>query len=339
MNSDTQYEMFKLNQEFTFDVDVSKLPCDLNGALYFSEMDADGGASKYPTNEAGAKYGTGYCDSQCLQEIKFIAGEATGWNPSSGDANSGKGSYDACCNEMEIWEANSISTAYTPHPCSVSGLSRCSGASCVNSDRYATVCDADGCDFNSYRLGDTGFYGKGLKVDTSNKFAVVTQFITNTGTATGTLTEIRRLYVQNGVTIQNSKVNIPGLAAGDSITGAFCASQKSVFGDKTQFQAKGGLAAMGKAAGNGIKLWAVSELEHGTCATTSGKPADVESPSPNASVTLSNIRFGEIGSTYGGAGSSPTTSSSPTGTITAGNPTATQVKYGQYYVGFSNSFP
>jgi len=33
------YEMFNLkNKEFTFDVDVSNLPCGLNGAVYFVEM-------------------------------------------------------------------------------------------------------------------------------------------------------------------------------------------------------------------------------------------------------------------------------------------------------------
>ena len=59
------YMMFNLkNKEFTFDVDVSKLPCGLNGALYFVQMDQDGGLSKYPSNTAGAKYGTGYCDAQ-----------------------------------------------------------------------------------------------------------------------------------------------------------------------------------------------------------------------------------------------------------------------------------
>lgn len=74
--SDTKYQMFNLlNREFTFDVDVSNLPCGLNGALYFSQMDADGGMSKFPNNKAGAKYGTGYCDSQCPQDIKFINGE------------------------------------------------------------------------------------------------------------------------------------------------------------------------------------------------------------------------------------------------------------------------
>jgi len=74
--SQTSYQMLQLmNQEFTFDVDVSNLPCGLNGALYFSEMDADGGMAKFSTNKAGAKYGTGYCDAQCPQDIKFINGE------------------------------------------------------------------------------------------------------------------------------------------------------------------------------------------------------------------------------------------------------------------------
>jgi len=64
MDTENKYEMFKLlNQEFTFDVDVSNLPCGLNGALYFVEMEADGGMAKHPGNRAGAKYGTGYCDA------------------------------------------------------------------------------------------------------------------------------------------------------------------------------------------------------------------------------------------------------------------------------------
>ena len=76
LDSETEYHMFQLlNQEFTFDVDMSQLPCGLNGAVYLSQMDADGGTSKYPTNTAGAKYGTGYCDSQCPRDIKFINGQ------------------------------------------------------------------------------------------------------------------------------------------------------------------------------------------------------------------------------------------------------------------------
>ena len=73
--STTEYQMFNMkNQEFTFDVDMSQLPCGLNGALYFVEMDADGGLAKYTGNKAGAKYGTGYCDSQCPRDLKFING-------------------------------------------------------------------------------------------------------------------------------------------------------------------------------------------------------------------------------------------------------------------------
>ncbi len=75
MASDSAYQIFKPNnQEISFDVDVSNLPCGLNGAVYFSEMSADGGMSAYPNNKAGAKYGTGYCDSQCPRDIKFING-------------------------------------------------------------------------------------------------------------------------------------------------------------------------------------------------------------------------------------------------------------------------
>ncbi len=77
MQDDNTYQIFKFTgaNEFSFDVDVSNLPCGLNGALYFVSMDADGGLSKYSTNKAGAKYGTGYCDSQCPRDLKFINGE------------------------------------------------------------------------------------------------------------------------------------------------------------------------------------------------------------------------------------------------------------------------
>lgn len=73
-----KYEMFKLkNQEFTFDVDVSQLGCGINGALYFVNMDSDGGMARFSANKAGAAYGTGYCDSQCPQDIKFISGKVS----------------------------------------------------------------------------------------------------------------------------------------------------------------------------------------------------------------------------------------------------------------------
>ena len=59
-----KYEMLQLTGlEMAFDVDVSKLPCGMNGALYLSEMEEAGGLSEL--NTGGAAYGTGYCDAQC----------------------------------------------------------------------------------------------------------------------------------------------------------------------------------------------------------------------------------------------------------------------------------
>lgn len=40
-------------------------------------MDEDGGLAKHSGNKAGAKYGTGYCDTQCPHDIKFIDGEVS----------------------------------------------------------------------------------------------------------------------------------------------------------------------------------------------------------------------------------------------------------------------
>jgi len=151
--------------------------------------------SKFPTNKAGAKFGTGYCDSQCPQDIKFINGEA----------NVDDWKYGTCCAEMDLWEANLDAAAYTPHPCSVSGQTRCEGKDCGSGeDRYGGVCDKDGCDFNSMRMGVDSFYGTGMTVDTSKPVTVVTQFITADGTDAGALSQIKRFYVQGGKVIPNS---------------------------------------------------------------------------------------------------------------------------------------
>ncbi|KAJ1567359.1 hypothetical protein HK405_006265 [Cladochytrium tenue] len=327
--TDTKYQSFNLlNKEFTMTVDVSNLPCGLNGAVYFVEMPTDGGSSAFPANKAGAKYGTGYCDSQCPQDIKFINGIANvvGWNTTSAT-----GKYGTCCNEMDIWEANSISAAYTPHPCTVTGLHMCDsavGTDCgAGADRNNGVCDKNGCDFNSYRMGDTTFYGSGLTIDTTKPLTLVTQFITSDGTDTGTLSEIRRFYVQNGQVIPNSQATYPAVSQFNSITTDFCTAQKTLFADTDTFSPRGGLTAMGESMARGMvlalslwddhaanMLWLDSTYPvtatgagaaRGTCATTSGVPADVEANVPNSFVIYSDIRTGEIGSTFSGTTVSP----------------------------------
>lgn len=283
----------------------------------------------------------------------FLQANSEGWEGTS--ANAGTGNYGTCCSEMDIWEANNNAAAYTPHPCSTDGLARCTGSECT---RNTGLCDSDGCDFNSYRMGDKTFLGKGLTVDTSKPFTVVTQFLTSDNSSTGTLSEIRRIYVQGGKVIQNSKVNIPGIDAADSITDKFCDQQKTAFGDTNYFKNHGALAKMGKVLQNGMvlalsiwddyaanMLWLDSNypldksastpgVARGTCASTSGVPADVEAQVPNSSVVFSNIKFGDIGTTFsssssGGGNTNPTT---PTTTATPNQPTTgsgTVAQWGQ----------
>ncbi|CAG7954421.1 unnamed protein product [Penicillium olsonii] len=358
MQDDSKYEMFKLlNQEFTFDVDVSKLPCGLNGALYFVNMDADGGMAKYPANKAGAKYGTGYCDAQCPRDLKFINGQANveGWVPSSNDVNAGTGNHGSCCAEMDIWEANSISTAFTPHPCDDPAQTMCTGDSCggtYSDDRYGGTCDPDGCDFNPYRQGNQSFYGEGKIVDTKSPFTVVTQFITNDGTATGTLSEIKRFYVQNGNVIPNSVSTITNVP-GNSVTDKFCDAQKVAFNDPDVFSKHGGMAGMGAGMAEGMvlvmslwddhaanMLWLDSTYPttassttpgaaRGSCDISSGDPIEVEANHPDAYVVYSNIKVGPLGSTYNSAGSgsgtttTAATTTKATTTTTAGSGSTT----------------
>ncbi|KAI0051593.1 carbohydrate-binding module family 1 protein [Auriscalpium vulgare] len=278
-----------------------------------------------------------------------------GWVASPNDTNAGTGNYGTCCSEMDIWEANVNAEAYTPHPCSVTGQTRCSGTDCGQGDnRYAGVCDADGCDFNSYRMGDTTFLGKGQTVDTSQKITVVTQFITSTNTSSGSLSEIRRIYVQNGKVIQNSNVNIAGVDAVNSITDNFCAQQKTAFGDQNYFATKGGLKTLGTAMSTGMvlalsiwddhtadMLWLDSSypptksasspgVTRGPCAASSGDPKTVESASGSASVTYSNIKFGDIGSTYTGSTTGTgSTSGSGSSTSSTGSTGGTAAHYAQ----------
>jgi len=324
------YKIFNLlNKEFTFDVNDGELGCGLNGALYFVEMMRDGGLSEFPTNDAGAKYGTGYCDAQCPHDIKWINGEANmeDWSSSDSDENSGAGKYGSCCPEMDIWEANSQSQAYTSHPCTVQGQYRCDGTECgdnASDERYDGVCDKDGCDFASYRLGDQSFWGpgSGFTVDSSRVVTVVTQFITSDGTDTGDLIEIRRKYVQDGNVIENSVMNIDGYESYDSITEDFCQDYKGAFNDFDDHTIKGGLRAMGESLARGhvlvMSLWddhdanmwwldsnyppecdpEVPGCARGPCPSDSGLPSDVESEQGDSTVYFSNIKFGCIDCTY-----------------------------------------
>ena len=231
------YSMLKLkNQEISFSVDVSALSCGMNGAIYLAAMDASGGRSEL--NPAGATYGTGYCDSQCYQ-YTFVNGVANIDNK-----------LGACCNEMDLWEANARSTQLTPHPCNLTGFYACLGAECGSGKEG--VCDKQGCGFNPYGLGAHHFYGYQGKVNTTKPFTVVTQFHTDDDTVHGSLTEIRRLYIQDGRVIHNAAVNLHGNIF-NSITPAYCKATHA-----NTFQRHGGLTNTGEALERGMALVMVS---------------------------------------------------------------------------------
>jgi hypothetical protein len=70
-------------------------------------------------------------------------------------------------------ESNAHAFALTPHPCSENKYHVCETSTCggtYSEDRFAGKCDANGCDYNPYRMGNKDFYGKGMTVDTSKKF-------------------------------------------------------------------------------------------------------------------------------------------------------------------------
>lgn len=281
-----KYEMLKLTgNEFTFDVDVSKLPCGMNGALYLSEMEADGGMSEL--NTGGAAYGTGYCDGQCYT-TPFMNGVGN---------LEGKG---LCCNEMDIWEANAPSTQIAPHVCNQTGLYGCTGEEC----EFEGVCDKNGCGYNTYVNGAKNFYGKGpeFDVDTSKPFTVVTQFPADED---GNLKEIHRIYVQDGKVIPQATVNITGPPEINFLNEEYCNATGA-----RRYEELGGMKGMGGALSRGMVLalsiwwdeggfmnW-LDSGNAGPCNATEGDPKVILQVEEDPTVIFSNIKWGELDSTY-----------------------------------------
>jgi len=280
------YKTFNLiNRELSFEVDVSSLECGTNGALYFVSMDPTGGMGG--NNMAGAQYGLGYCDAQC---------PGNKWEEEV---------QGFCCTEMDIWEANRQATAFTAHPCDASGP--CSGNECSGG-----FCDRKGCDINPYRLGEHSFYGPDMVLDSSKPMTVVTQFLTDDGTDSGNMTEMRRFYLQEGKLI--SSIN-----SSSSISDEYCQTEKAAFGSADVFQSKGGISTIASAFEEGMVLtlslwedlstemrWLDSDFPiggsapgdaRGPCNAQNDTPQYIDAHKASAFTKYSNIQYGEIGST------------------------------------------
>lgn len=172
-------------------------------------------------------------------------------------------------------------------------------------------------------MGDKEFYGPGsfFTLDSTKLMTVVTQFLTDDGTDNGNLVEIRQFYLQDGKLISHASSSIPGVE-GDSVTDALCKNQKTAFGSVDHFQVKGGLRSMGSALKRGmvlsLSLWddystqmrwldatfppdAASDgvgVARGPCDGSSSNPDSLRRVHRDAYVKYTNIKYGELNSTY-----------------------------------------
>ncbi|KXX81013.1 Exoglucanase 1 [Madurella mycetomatis] len=322
LESKNRYQTFTLlNNELAFDVDLSTVECGINSALFFVPMDPDGGQARFPTNKAGAEYGTGFCDSTCTRELKFIGGTANmeGWSPSATDEFGGKGNRGSCCPQLNVWTSNAHSFALSTHICPEYYVDQgfpfiCDGSECLPpNDRGEMRCDRWGCSYNPYRMGNREFYGKGKRVDTARKFTVVTRF---------TETNITQFFIQDG-----QKIDVPvpvwdGLPKEAGLSADMCGKQLEVFIERDAFGMNGGwdqnlqqLLTQPMVLSTSINvdhyawnIWldstfpleAKGELgfERGDCIPyENNDPFVVQNSYGNATVTWSNIRFGPIGTT------------------------------------------
>jgi len=314
--SGEEYYMASLvGKEMSYDVDMSRLPCGTNSAMYFVEMPKDGG------HKGGAKLGTGYCDAQCPKDGSTLEGK-----PAVGE-------HPMCCNEFDIWEANRAAEAVTTHVCQtkdgrdVEGAFECEGQEC-KSRTLEGVCDGFGCDFNPYRNGAKKFYRKGAEatgVDTSKPFTVTTQLVADIA---GKLTEVKRFFTQDGKRSWQPAVELEGREF-DSLTDEYCEKELRLYNKSTSgrgdvcnsepvgariFTEKGGLEAAGRSFDRGnvlvLSLWNDPEChmiwldgDHGDGPGGSRGPcrhadsSELLGKSDAIGVTFSNLRFGDIGST------------------------------------------
>lgn len=170
------------------------------------------------------------------------------------------------CAEFDIQEANANATVYTTHGCNPStGFA----------PKGEIDCDMSGTAANPYWV-DKSFYGYGpsFRVDTSRKFTVVTQFI-----GSPVLTEVKRIYIQGGRLIEQPNSITTNL---EQISRSFAVGHVLIF-----------------------SLWA-SEVDmswmdcgdNGPCIAENEQSKDLQEKYWDSTVTFSNLRFGELNTTF-----------------------------------------
>lgn len=156
---------------------------------------------------------------------------------------------------------------------------------------------------NPYKMGYPEYYGLDMLVDTRRPFSVVTQFPAD---ASGQLTSYKRLYIQDGQVIEPPSVNVSGVEQ-NTMDDAYCTAQGA-----GKYMDLGATKGMGESMSRGMVLifslwWDKSTFMQwldqtssggGPCNATEGSPASIASIQPDTQVTFSQVRWGDIGSTF-----------------------------------------
>lgn len=201
---------------------------------------------------------------------------------------------------MDIWEANARAAHLAPHPCNFPGLLECEGEEC----EYEGVCDKDGCSYNPYRLNNHESYGEGegFALDTSRPFTVITSFPANDE---GKLVAYHRQFIQDGVLMDQGATNLTSFPEQNFLDDPLCEEQGA-----RRYRELGATAGMGDALSRGMVLamsvwWDEGGFmqwldggDAGPCDATEGDPKNIREIQPDTEVSFSNIKWGEIGSTY-----------------------------------------
>jgi cellulose 1,4-beta-cellobiosidase len=290
-----RYQGFDLRgKRFSFTIDISRLPCGLNAALYTVEMPL---ANPYDA-DLDASFGVNYGDAQCPSGIKYVEGQA----------NLDK--KGACSNEYDIWEGNSRSQAIALHPCSVKGVDGCTNTKdCGNGKyRYEGVCDKNGADWNPNRHGWSDLYGAGteFQVDSSKPFRVHTDFPVDP--SSGLITGVERWYEQSGQLIWGGSMNASSIR-----------KQTQSFDEENHFEALGGFQTMSESYGRQhvvvLSIWDDEAVQmrwldsvypagstkpgayRGPCSSENNSPSYLRKTFPKAYVEWSDVEVSKLDGT------------------------------------------
>ncbi|PLW06683.1 hypothetical protein PCANC_25185 [Puccinia coronata f. sp. avenae] len=317
-----KYFMFKLkNREFSFTVDVFKLPCGLNGALYFSAMDEDGGKAggtwPVPNTERATvtlnapRMSNGLAarptpkDGYPRRLIPTL--ERAPWDPAAPRWIYGR--------PTQSRKPSLLTRAKNPNLQSVSA-------------RSAEMTPAADTKLNVTKMDVISLLTDGAprnSTDSTRRSTATRNLPSSPNSSLATeptpdpFPKSDGFTSKTGKTIKNEAVTLPGLAKpADSITEDFCAATKKFTSDVNDFSLKGGMKGMDAALERGMVLvfslwddqmahmnWLDSTyppekpvtgpgVARGTCDVKAGDPTNVRAKFADATVEFSEVKIGPI---------------------------------------------